>query len=279
MQTHRFVIGFESHGDAEAELIPFGDIHFGHANCDLDLMQKTRDYIQSDPRRLWLGMGDYCDAITAKDKRFDPHSVDQNYPTPDVQYRAIKDLFYPIRGQCLGLLDGNHDYSHWLFHNHNYVDQLAYELDVKYLTIDAYIRLVFQRNSGKQPKQNQFNIYAHHGYTSARTSGAKVNRIQDLAQIFPNMNLYLMGHVHLSREAPPQTQLYADQKMNIIHHEERFVFTGSYLRGFMPGAASYVEARGYTPTSLGSPVIKIQVNDKAAPPKSPFTITLGEVSQ
>jgi len=277
MQVTRKVLKFSSREEADWRLIPLGDDHLGHANFDHDLHQKTIDYIADTPRTLWIGMGDYCDAITAKDHRYDPHAVDPRWPTPDKQYRAITEMFKPIADKCIGLLDGNHDLRHWKDHNHNYVDGLAYDLKVPYLTITAYTRLVFQRESGKQPKHNQFNIYAHHGWTSSRTAGGRVLRIQDLAKTFPGLPLYLMGHVHVRGEAPPKVNLSVDKHLRIIHREERFVFTGGYLKGYLPGAASYVEEQGYVPTSLGSPVIEIKVNDSARPPKSPFTITVGEV--
>lgn len=279
MQVIKRIIEFQSREEKTWYLVPLGDIHLGHANCDKDLFQKTIEFIKETPNCLFVGMGDYADAITAKDKRYDPHAIDPEYPTPDLQYRAIEEFLRPIADKCIGLLDGNHDYYHWLKHNHNYVDSLAYNLKVPYLTMDAYIRLVFRRRPNPSGKADSctFNIYAHHGWTNARTAGYKVLRIHDLAQIFPNLDLYLMGHVHVRGEAPPKVQLYVDKGMNVIHHEERFVFTGGYLRGYMPGAASYIEARGYTPTSLGSPLIKLEVLGARQKGKPKFRITIGEI--
>ena len=277
MQVVKRIIKFESREEKTWLLIPIGDIHLGHIGCDKDLLFKTLEFIEETPNALWIGMGDYCDAITCKDRRHNLHEIDPDYPTPDVQYRAIEELFRPIASKCIGLLDGNHDYAHWLKHNHNYIDALAYNLKVPYLTLDAYVRLVFTRISGKRPKRNAFNIYTHHGWTNSRTMGYKVNRIQDLAKIFPLCPLYLMGHVHLRGEAPPQVQLFIDNRLRVIHHESRFVFTGCYLRSYMPGSQSYAARLGYPPTTLGSPVIEITVNDQARPPKSPFTITVKEV--
>lgn len=181
MQIAKKVLKFSTRDESDWRLVPLGDDHLGHPNFDLDLHQATIDYIAETPRTIWIGMGDYCDAITAKDRRYDPNSIDPRWPTPDKQYRAIKEMFQPIADKCIGLLDGNHDLRHWKDHQHNYVDNLAYALKVPYLTINAYIRLIFQRESGKTPKRNQFNIYAHHGWTNARTMGYKINRIQDLS--------------------------------------------------------------------------------------------------
>ena len=242
-------------------LVALGDLHVGHRNVDYDTLERVIEYIKDTPNCLWLGMGDYADCVTFKDKRFDLNAVDPTCMTPDLQYRRVKQLFEPIKDKCLGLLDGNHDYLFWRRYQHNYVDWLAYELGVPYLTMDAYIRFSFVRKSGRTPKIRQVNIYAHHGWTGARTVGGKINRIQDLAKIFPNLDIYLMGHVHLLGQAPPQVQLSVDNNLNVVEHVERFVFTGGFLRGYMPDAVSYIETKTLTPASLGSPLIKIRIGE------------------
>lgn len=282
MELCKHIIEYESKEDGWINLVGLGDIHLGPVNFDEDLLLKTVDYILEN-ETLWIGMGDYCDAITTKDKRHDQHATDYRYDTPDKQYRKIAEILKPIQKTCLGLLDGNHELIHWVHRNHNYTDGLAYALNVPYLTIDAFIRLVFKRNSGKTPKRRAFDIYAHHGWTNARTMGYKINRIQDLSSIFPGLPLYLMGHTHLKGPIPPIIQLYVPRKMKVVHREVRHVFTGSFLKGYQPARdrkrkfSSYVEQKGYQPLSLGAPLIRIGVNEAVRPPMSPFRVSVGEV--
>jgi len=265
MRIIRKILRFNGKKD-EWHLVALGDIHLGHRNVDFELLNATLRFIEQTPNCLWIGMGDYADAITAKDRRFDLYSVDPNFPTPDKQYRRIRELFEPIKDKCIGLLDGNHDYMHWREHNHNYVDDLAYDLKTNYLSMDAYIRLVFERRSGKRPKKYRLDFYAHHGWTNARTTGGRINRITDLANIFPGLPLYLMGHVHLLGPAPPRDQLFVDNRLNVVWSRQYFVFTGSYLKGYMPDATSYVEMKTYVPTTLGSPLITIKIDDSGPNP-------------
>lgn len=265
------------------KLVPIGDIHLGHVACDLDLLENTINYVAQHREALWFGMGDYCDAITAKDKRYNPEEIDPKYPTPDVQYREITKIFEPIKDKCIGLLDGNHDYCHWLYHNHNYVDSMSYNLNVPYLTTDAYIRLSMPRLSPPENNRetHEFNLYAHHGWTNARKDGYKVNTIQDLANTFPGLNLYLMGHVHSRGEAPLKVQLTVNNALEIVHREQRFVFTGSYIRGYVDGINTYIEMKSLPPTALGSPVICIdsfrEYGKKSKP--SSFTVHIEEVTE
>jgi len=261
---------FNSRSDRFFELIPVGDVHAGHINCHKDMFINTIEYIKNKPNARWIGMGDYADAISTSDKRFDFSAVDPALPTPDKQYRWIKEQFEPIADKCLGLLDGNHDRKHWTSHNHNYVDSLCYDLGVEYLTMDAYLRWVFIRNKAR----TAINIYAHHGWAASRSTGGKVNTIHSLSEAWPMLDLYLMGHTHDRGVAPPKVQMEINQNMEHVHHEMNFVHTGAYLRGYVDGTFSYVEEKGYRPAGLGSPIISIEIDPgskgKYAPPRYTF---------
>jgi hypothetical protein len=102
-----------------------------------------------------------------------------------------------------------------------------------------------------------FDVYMHHGWTAARTKGAKINHIYDLANIFPYANLYLMGHVHQLGIADKKASLYVDSKLEIRDHLQWFVFAGSFLRGYVKDQTSYIEEKTYPPTLLGSPILTV----------------------
>jgi len=267
------------------KLVPLGDIHLGHAVCDKDLFENTINYIAENDEAMWIGMGDYCDAISAKDKRYNPKEIDSSLPTPDVQYREVTKMLMPIKDKCLGLLDGNHDYTHWTHHNHNYVDQMAHELETEYLGLDAVIRLIFPRTwlkkIGKNREHHKFDIFAHHGWSSGRSDGYKVKSIQDMALIFSEMNLYLMGHVHLKGEAPVRVKLNIAENLDIIQHTQRYVFTGSYIKGYVNGFTTYIEGKALPPTQLGSPSIFIKSYHDCGKTrkKHGFTVNVSEIEE
>lgn len=233
------------------EVVGLGDLHLGNTNCDKNKILNVIKYIQTH-NCLWIGGGDYGDAITPKDKRFDWRSIDLEYKSPSDQYRQVRQWFHPIRRKCLGLLDGNHDIKHWKEHSENYVKNMAEDLGVPYLTIDAYIRLTFP-----EFKNSNYDIYAHHGWTGARTKGGKITRVYDLAAVFPMIDLYIMFHMHDLGLADEQPNLYVDEELEIRDRIARYVFGGSFLKGYVKGAISYVEEKTYRPSVLGSPVIKV----------------------
>jgi len=236
----------------ELVLVNISDIHLGNINCDKSMLKNVIDYIQKT-NCYWLGGGDYGECITNSDPRFNYDSQDPEFKTPQDQFNAIEEMFRPISNKCLGLIDGNHDYNLWKRHNYNFVQQLSRNLGTEYLTMDAYVRLHFNEFRGEK---GNFNIYTHHGWSGARTAGARVNRVFDLYAIFPMLDLYIMGHMHALGLIEKKTSLYIDGGM--IHDKiSHFLYGGSFLRGYTLGPMAYVEEKTYQPTTLGSPVLKI----------------------
>jgi len=274
MKFIRHDLEFESREESTWVLVGLGDIHRGHIFLDEDLFYRHLNFIEETPNCRVIMMGDYGDCINAKDPRHDYNVLDFQYATPDKQYAKVTEDLERIKDKIVVMLDGNHDYGFWRRHNHNFVSRMAYDLGVPYAGVSAYVRLRFLRGSkSKKHKTQIFNIYAHHGWTAARTDAYKVKVIQDLSTIFPMLNLYLMGHVHRRGEALPTTKLFVDRGGNIREWIEKYVFTGSYIKGYEKGVGSYVEARAYRPTDLGSPIIEIRPNridggDKRKPPFS-----------
>lgn len=254
------------------ELVNLADIHLGHTCCDQQMLQNVIDFIQKN-NCFWIGGGDYGDAIIPTDTRFDYRSIDENLKTPQLQYAKMEELLKPISKKCLGLLDGNHDIIHWKTHQHNYVEELARRLNIPYLTISAYLRLQFDMVEKTDPEENvqkgkcrdacmlapfaAFNIYTHHGWTTGRTAGARVNRISDLFNIFPMLDLYIMNHVHALGLIEKKTSLYIGNDNTIHDKISHFLYGGSFLKGYVLDQVSYVEEKTYIPTTLGSPVLKI----------------------
>lgn len=266
---------FEDRRSTVIQLVPLGDLHIGNRYFQPELLEQTIQYVEETPNAYVIGMGDYAECINAKDPRHDYNVIDISYMTPDRQYRKVTHELARIKDKIIVFLDGNHDYNFWKRHNHNYVEKLAYDLKVPYGGISSYLRLQFKRKAGKSRQINAFNIYAHHGWSGARTDAYNVKVIQDLSVIFPGLHLYLMGHSHRIGDALPRVHLYVDKSGQIREWIQRFVFTGSYLKGYAEGIGSYVEGRAYKPNALGSPVIEIKPNriekgykDKMKPPFS-----------
>jgi len=251
-------------------LYPFGDLHLGHKNTHVELIERTISAIAKDRRARVIGMGDYGNAHIPGDKYFDFESLDlRRYPMPDDQYGGTFELLKEIQTKIDILLTGNHDDKLSVQHGHNYVKDLAAEekLDVPWAWTSAYIRYMFQHEKQTWP----YDVYAHHGFAvEMRREGSRINRLREMGEHFPYADLYLMGHVH-ALNSFKKTPLKMTGRGSIVEVVKYYVMTGGFLRGYVSGNPSYIERKMLEPQALGSPVVTIE----------PYThrVTVSEVFQ
>lgn len=243
--------------------IGLGDIHLGNVGCDIKKLTEMISWIKETPNTYIIGMGDYCEAIQIDDPRFDDRSVDSYFKIKDIsllinkQIEAIIKLLYPVKNKILGLLTGNHEETYRLHYHRDIVYEIAKGLNLfdKVLGYDGFIQVFFKR----QPKvcnndRQMFTIYATHGFGSARKSGSKVNRLEDFTH-FIDADLILVGHEHKKIIAPPIIKLGVTKSGKLCQHKILSVMTGSFLRGYVENATTYIEKKCYSPCDLG--VVKV----------------------
>jgi len=239
-------------------LVGLGDIHLGHAGCDKLKLIQTIDYIKTNPHCYWVGMGDYAECINMNDKRFDAQSIDPQFTIKDLgdlvkkQYQIIKKLLLPIRDKCIAILSGNHEETVRLKNYRDIATGLAEDLKLNYLGYSGFIRLKLKRTVKDKTHSIVYLIYVHHGWGSARTSGAKVNRLDNFTKGF-DADLIMIAHEHKKVIAPPVTMLSVPLrgKKALVERKRIAVMTGGFLRGYQEGTQSYIERKGYNPSDLG----------------------------
>ena len=256
----RFVID-NAIWDASYRLHTLGDIHWGAYGCHEKGVDRTLKDIENDDLAYWIGMGDYVDMISTKDKRYDPESVApqhrQGYFKAYGKYMAeyATEKFRPIAHKCLGLLMGNHEWKYGVAFEQRIVQDMAEELKVPFLGYACLRDLVFL--SGE--KVRRFRIMAHHGAGAGRTTGAKINRLLGLMNNF-DADIYLMGHVHECACKPVEIIKANDECTHLEDTKKLGVLTGTFLKGYAEnhtGAASYSERAMYSPAALGAARIRI----------------------
>ena len=183
--------------------------------------------------------------VTGDDRRFDWETLDRELATPDEQVDWLSTELQPIADKCLGLLKGNHEYELQRRENHDYVKDIARNLDTEVWGYSAFLRFRFNRDRHR----TKFDVFMHHGKTAARTKGGKINKVRSMDQIF-EADVYCMAHVH-DIEADVRPFLTVDNKLNIVEKRNLYVLTGGFLRGYIADVSTYVERGMYAPTTLG----------------------------
>jgi len=247
---------------AQYRLWPIGDIHWGARGCAEQLVDATLRRIEQDPKALWIGCGDYFDLISPRDKRWDPENIDPRHRAAFFKRMGGEMITYgaqklaPIRKKCLGLLEGNHEFSYSQQVDRAMCRDLADELKVPFLGYSCFKDLVFQK--GKRTLR--VRIMAHHGAGSAQTVGGKINKLKSFMQSV-DADIVLMGHVHIAGDLQMVELKANDNCSDLGANIKLGVISGTYLKTYeanKDGASSYGERRGYEPVPLGSPCVIIE---------------------
>ena len=237
-------------------IYPLGDSHLGQVQAAEDSLKEKIEEIRTTKNAYWLGMGDLVDCILPHDKRWDlglvaPWVEKQNIAESERQ--RAKEIFMPIAGKCLGLLDGNHEYNLKLYSHYDMTHNLCNDLKAPYAGYQCFLILTFKRKGSNE--SHVIKIHAWHGAGAAQTEGAQLLRLKRLVKEF-DASVYFMGHLHsITHDI---TDRLAVVNHRIKQRPQIATITGSWLKGYqLKMNASYIERYGYRPSHLGCPRIKI----------------------
>lgn len=252
------------------EIWNLSDLHLMAKACAEDEIIKDVEEIRSNPNAFWFGGGDYAEFIGRLDKRFDPDAVDPKVKISDLGrigrkgMERARDILYPIKDKCLGLLFGNHELNYMITKEQQDLHAwLCKELNVPNLGYCAIFDVVFARRPEiKKPKLSRTAIRggdkwavrmaAHHGAGFATTPGGKLNRLIQFMNMFPYAQVVWCGHVH-DQKGQRQVGIDANEPCDKIIARERLgVISGGYLKTYQEGVTTYGEMKGYGPTVLGA---------------------------
>ena len=274
------------------KLYPLGDIHAGTVYFQEDEFKKQVRTIEKDPLALWVGMGDYADLVTPKDKRWEAHTISDwvkldNLAESQCQY--VEKLFRPIRNKCIGLLGGNHEDSIRKWNHYNFMVNLCERLDVPYLTYSAFVRLVFKRQAADGTPggtKTLFTCHFTHGSGCPMTEGGVAMNLKRSMDDFSG-DIYGKGHIHRIK-VMEKPYLYASSQNppRIKQRSKCGAISGCWFLTYKqeePGGeileSSYGEQKGYPPTPIGCPVFLIHPDKEAVTVLSNSNMMLERLQQ
>lgn len=252
-------------------LFPFFDSHLGARECsESALIRKVEECASLGKLGLALGGGDWLDCITHNDKRFSMNGLANWVSKSNIvesQRQRAKEIFTPIRGQLLGVGTGNHEEQIHAFHDNDVSRNIASDLGVPYAGYQTFYLLRFKRG-GKFT--HTVKIHVWHGSGAAQTEGARLARLTRLVNDI-EADIYLMGHLHTITTYTPDRLTVENGRVRSIRLAA--AICGSWLKTYNQAKngdiqdPTYGEQKGYKPSRIGMPVIKIipdNYNDKHA---------------
>tara|TARA_Y100000310_G_C20666795_1_gene807963 strand:- start:255 stop:1067 length:813 start_codon:yes stop_codon:yes gene_type:complete len=232
-------------------LLPLSDLHIGAPQTDLKAIRGYVQWIAQKKNAYTILNGDLFNAATK-------HSTSELYEydemiTPDKELVMLEELLNPIRKKILAACSGGHelknlfkavgsDYTWHLMRNLGREEVYTRDGGVLLLKIKAL-------NS----RDNIFfsAVYTH-GWGGARTRGAKIRKLEYLAEAW-DADMYILSHDHtqnLSRSNYLTIPRW--DTVNPVVRRKMLISTGGFL-----GYAGYPMRAGYQPADMGTPRIRI----------------------
>jgi predicted phosphodiesterase len=255
-----------------------GDVHIGALNCAEDEFRRFVSYIKNTPNSYWVGGGDYCDAVILKDAmRFDVNTLPNWMLSGDAtatrrnmgdmlvaQRSRFLNMVAPIKDKCLGLIEGNHEYSIFKHHNSDHLQMLCDSLDVQNLSDCAFLRWNFgyaKTATNTTTRGSIVNVFICHGRGGGRSSGAEPNKLYQLAAD-KDTDIVLTGHTHSFCIHPPIPMLTIPRRgalpENPIITEKHAINWGSFVHGYSDGPSTYASRALYPLRPMYTVEIAIQ---------------------
>ena len=289
--SHKFVC---ENSQDRITIIPLGDLHVGALNCAEEKIRSVVKQIQESPNTYWIGGGDMCDAVLMQDaKRFDPSGLpawmlhgaaveirDRLEDMLNAQKGRLFQLLDPIKDKCLGLIEGNHEYSIMKYHNRNFMSEICDHFGVENLTDCAFVRFQFTRKLNTKSKSPGavVSMFITHGNGGGRTAGAEPNSLYRLAAD-KDVDIILRGHSHSYCILPPIPMLGVPTNGMLPDepavHDKHVANWGSYLYTYKAGPSTYASRANYPTRPMYS--VRIDITPFATPSAKNPRITMSEL--
>jgi len=263
-------------GDTDVfTVFPVGDVHIGSKNCAEGHFRRYVEHIKNTPNAYWIGGGDYCDCVTPSDvKRFDWRALpdwlfnggadnirDALSDIARQQRQRFVGIVSPIRDKCIGMVEGNHEYSIMKHSNNAHHFVMCDELNVPNLTDSAFIRLRFVIPKKNTSSSASVTMAIMHGSGGGRSAGAEPNHLDKLSR-FIDADIILRGHSHTFDIEAPQIFLYAprkgampDELMERTVHKANW---GCWVKSYAVGESTYDSRACYPARPLQAMEIRIK---------------------
>ena len=242
------------HADTGIEIDAISDIHYGHPDHDPKIVAREIEWLQGADNRYAFLAGDMCETAL-RDSVGEVYT--QTIP-PQQQAEIVVSDFAPVKKKILGAVGGNHEARVFKLTGYDPAMLYAPQLGVPYQAEGMLLVVRFgakrrTRNSGDAYDQaSTYAIYVTHGWGAARTIGAKLKNVSELARVVTNADIYIAGHNHQPGYYPLDAFEITHGRSGIVarRRTQHFISLGSAL-----DYAGYAQVKGMSPTTMAFPKI------------------------
>ena len=267
------------------KIVFVSDVHIGNGATDEALVKQVAGRLQ-EPDTYWLDLGDRCDFINTKDKRFDPSSLPDWVEVMDLadlpaaQIRRYSELFGPVAPKCLMALEGNHEwmirkrYDRDVYRNLNammglYAKSEHPALEIKGTRcpgVSGFLRLRLRRGRSDEEKTSQrdgwtLTIFVHHGTGGGKLAGSKAINLERLPMAF-DADVFAMGHTHTKLALSKRRIGIDSRRMQVVDKPMALINTGAFMRNYVQVNDGYGEEKLLYPQGVGPVELWLYPNER-----------------
>lgn len=235
-------------------LVPIADLHEGARDADHEVSDGYINWIAKNDNAFTVLNGDLMNCAW-KDST---PELFEDLITPDTAYERLRARLMPIKNKIIMMTRGGHEGAIFNKVGTDYMARLAYDLgDIPYMPDGG----VFGMRLAKNKHTCMFWGYLTHGWGGARTIGAKIKKVEDLANI-ANVDIIILSHDHtqavhrLNVLEPPRSKIQFKKPMYLTFQRKLLINTGGFVR-----YDGYIQRKGYAPQDLGTPRIRLEVKE------------------
>lgn len=231
-----------------------GDTHYGNVGSCRTKFLAVVDEIRRNRHALVIGMGDYVESITSKDKRnyqIDNANAIKKY-SKDIedykhlisdQWRMFEKDITPIADKIIGLHLGNHEISYVAHDGSDETSNICDRHNIKYLGDGTHLlQLSFRKKD--------ILIHTQHGKGMSSLAASHLNTVDRFSRIYANTDIVAAGHTHklgVNVNIAPLELKDGHLCQKIQYH----CSTGSFLTNYEQGYTGYGERNLYSPLPIG----------------------------
>ena len=234
--------------------MPLADFHIGTSACASDVIEGYINWIASHENAYTLLNGDLMNCAT---KDSTPELYD-DLIRPDDAYIKVRAMLMPVKNKVLMITRGGHEEHIYRSVGTDYMARLAYDLgNIPYRADGGMVIIYAPRRTGDNHKL-AFRFYATHGWGGARTIGAKIKKVEELA-VAIDADVYILSHdhtqnIHRYNTLVPSKRHDKQGILRLVPHRRLLINTGGFLK-----YEGYVARKGYLPQDLGTPRIRCEI--------------------